>query len=278
MRKLWISLAVLTAAFAAGAAYVAHGYLRASFVLDESRFAELTRFEPAAAVEATAHQADVPILVYHIVRPQYDSDSASVRALALTPETFDAELAHLQESGYHVIGFRDLELYLASSTPLPGKPIIISFDDGWRDQFQYAFPILQKYHDTATFFVFTRAVGRPAFITWDQLRLMVSSGMTIGDHSLSHPYLTKVADPVKLWSEISGSKAELERQLGQPVTEFAYPFGQYNPDIVALVKQAGFSSARGDLWTGSTQSTENLYALSAMNAPTTTATFIKWFP
>lgn len=246
---------------------------------DESRYAETPTALPSALPRAsTTPRISLPILVYHIVRPSYASDSAAVRAIALTPETFDAELLHLQNAGYHVIGFRDLETYLASSTPLPEKPIILSFDDGWRDQFVYAFPILKKYRDTATFFVFTNALGRRKFLSWADVRALRLAGMTIGDHTRFHPYLTRITDSRQLWEEIYGSKRVLEKELGAPVTEFAYPFGQYNRDVVALVKKAGFQSARGDYWGDGIQSLDRLYTLPALNAPTTTAAFNRKFP
>lgn len=247
--------------------------------LNESTYVELPSLATPPTFAATSSaSARLPVLVYHIVRPSYSSDSAGVRAIALTPQTFDAELAHLKEAGYHVVGFGDLETYFASSTPLPAKPVILSFDDGWRDQFEYAFPILKKYRDTATFFVFTNAIGHKGFVTWGDLRTLVAAGMTIGDHSRSHPYLTRITDPNRLTDEIDGSKLLLEKELGAPITAFAYPFGQYNSAIVAFVKKAGFTIARGDYWSGNLQVLNRLYELSAMNAPTTTERFDVQFP
>lgn len=277
-----VSAAAAVAVFAAivYGSFPARTRLGLSAPLDESSSAKGAVGAPGVQAAPRTGAVQVPILVYHIVRPSYPSDSAGVKAIAVTPETFDAQLQYLKTRGYRVVGFGDLERSLAatSSAPLPPKPIIISFDDGWRDQFQYAFPILQKYGDAATFFVFTRGIGRRGFLGWDDLRRMQSAGMTIGAHSLTHPFLTKVTDPAKLWGEIYGSKRILEEGLGRPVTEFAYPFGQYDPAIISLVKLAGFRSARGDLWKGSRQSQDALYTLSAMNAPTTTATFAAWFP
>jgi peptidoglycan/xylan/chitin deacetylase (PgdA/CDA1 family) len=250
----------------------------ASAPFDEAEYAEEPSGLAPQPASSSTRTAVVPILTYHIVRPSYPGDDAAVQAIAVTPQTFDAQLAHLQASGYHVISFRELEAYLASSTTLLAKPIILSFDDGWSDQYMYAFPILEKYRDTATFFVFTNAIGRKGFMTWQDLKNLNAAGMTIGDHSESHPYLTKIADPQKLWNEIDGSKVILQNELGIPVTEFAYPFGQYSAYVIALVQQAGFLSARGDYWSGDTQSADHRYELSAINAPTTTAAFVKDFP
>jgi len=247
--------------------------------------ARSTKSAPSAATHRAPRRAsgatktvELPILVYHIVRPSRAGDSAAVRAMAQTPETFDAQLAHLKESGYHAVGFHDLEAYFSSNTPLPAKPIIISFDDGWADQYRYAVPILQKYHDTATFFVTTNAIGHTSFLSWQNLKALIAAGMTIGDHSRSHPYLARIANAQRLWDEIHGSKEALEKELGVPVTEFAYPYGQYDRAIVALVQKAGFLSARADVWRGSAQSADQLYELSALNAPTTLSGFVKRLP
>jgi len=219
----------------------------------------------------------VPILVYHIVRPKYPDDSAAVRALAQTPEVFDAQLQYIEDAGYHVITFTDLENHFLRSTALPSKPLIISFDDGWRNQFDYAFPILVKHHLTATFFVFTNSIGRHSFLTWDNLATLLDAGMTIGSHSRSHPYLTKISSPRALADEIVESKKILEDKLGITVDQFAYPFGQYNADIVRMVKEAGYHSARGDFYSGQ-QSAAVLYTLSAINTPTTVAALAQRFP
>lgn len=248
-------------------------------VADQASFAEISTTSPQmqTSMSASSTTINLPILVYHIVRPSYPSDSPAVRALAHTPETFDAEMNYLKSAGYHVVQFSDLENYFANGVPLQSKPIILSFDDGWGDQFTYAFPILQKYNYTATFFVFTNAIGRKGFFTWDELRTMIAAGMTIGDHSRFHPYLTRITSTSTLWSEIYVSKQVLEKRLGIPINEFAYPFGLYNPDIISLVREAGYKSARGDFYKGD-QSSNRLFELSAINAPTTISGFKRLLP
>lgn len=242
-------------------------------------YAEISTTSAAAGSRDHSRTKGVPlpILVYHVVRPSYPSDSPAVRSLALTPEVFDAQMDYLRVSGYRVIRFSDLEAHFMSGVPLPAHPIILSFDDGWQSQFTYALPILEKYRYPATFFVFTNAIGRKGFFTWDELRSMVAAGMTVGGHSRSHPYLTSISSEAELWSEIFESKQQLETELGVSVNEFAYPFGRYNATIVSLVQKAGYRSARGDFYSGN-QSAQNLFELSAMNAPTTTALFARQFP
>ena len=247
---------------------------------DEVLYAEVpsSATQSPTTVASSTGNFKLPILVYHIIRPSYPTDSLAVKNIAQTPEVFGAEMKYLGDAGYHVVSFSDLENYFRDGKPLPIHPIVISFDDGWSDQYTYAFPILEKYHYTATFFVFTNPIGTRGFITWDQLRAMHAAGMTIGSHSRSHPYLTRITNPKKLWNEIEGSKQVLEKQLGIVIKEFAYPFGQYNASILAAVEQAGYSSARGDRYYKGDQSVSRLYELDAMNAPTTLELFVKKFP
>ncbi len=250
---------------------------------DETRYAETPATATIPAKAASGSSQDealaVPILVYHIVRPSYPSDSTEVKKLAHTPEIFDAELSYLAAAGYHIVPLAALVSHITRETPLPPHSIVITFDDGWRDQFEYAFPILKKYHATATFFIFTNAIGRHAFISWDNLREMLAAGMTVGAHSRSHPFLTKITDPSKLWDEISGSKVIIEKNLGVPVTAFAYPFGQYNASSTTLVEKAGYTAARGDYVNKKIpQSFSNRYILNALNAPVTLDRFEYAFP
>ncbi|MDD3531536.1 MAG: polysaccharide deacetylase family protein [Candidatus Pacebacteria bacterium] len=248
---------------------------------DETRYAEAPPAPDLSApsVASSAAKLKLPILVYHIVRPSFPSDSQAVKNIAQTPEVFDAQMQYLSDAGYHVVSFGDLENHYRSEAALPDKPIIISFDDGWSNQFHYAFPLLKKHRYTAAFFVFTNPIGsNKNFITWDELREMRDAGMTIGSHSRSHPYLTTLSDPTKLWNEIAGSKERLEKELGVPVTEFAYPFGQYNPSIVAMVEKSGYKSARGDRYYRGEQTASRLFDLDAMNAPTDLPAFKQKFP
>lgn len=239
---------------------------------------ELSTASPAQLSSTLAtSKLDLPILVYHIVRPSDPSDSVAVRSLAQTPEIFEAQMSHLKNAGYQVVRFSDLENILKDTTRRIPNPIILSFDDGWASQYTYAFPILKKYGYPATFFIFTNSIGHRNYISLENLREMMVAGMTIGSHSRSHPYLTEITNEVALKEEIAGSKNILEKTLGVPITEFAYPFGRYNPHIIELVKAAGYTSARGDFYTGA-QTPERKYELSAMNAPTTLEEFKKKFP
>jgi peptidoglycan/xylan/chitin deacetylase (PgdA/CDA1 family) len=207
---------------------------------------------------------EVPILVYHHIREAVPVGSRAERRLTVTVETFDRQMKYLQENGYNVITFVTLVDHLNGAGELPAKPVIISFDDGWKDQLVYALPWLKKYHYSATFFVVTNLVGSTGFLSWSQLRRILVEGMEIGSHSRSHPRLDEINDPAILWDQIYTSKQILERQLGAVVDEFAYPYGSYNATTASTVRLAGYKTARA-CCIGRVQS--DAYALRAVMVP-----------
>jgi peptidoglycan/xylan/chitin deacetylase (PgdA/CDA1 family) len=156
---------------------------------------------------------------------------------------------------------------------LPEKSVIISFDDGWQNQFRYALPILQKYNFTATFFVVTGFVGSPGFLSWPELKTLHAAGMTIGSHSRSHPYLDRIRDPAVLWDQIYNSKQILETRLGVRVDNFAYPYGAYNTTTSSTVREAGYKTARACCVGGALA---DAYGLKAVMAPNDLEKFVRY--
>ncbi len=185
-----------------------------------------------------------PILVYHAVRSAQASDTDYIKQFSVVPDVLDRELKYLKDNGYTTITFNQLADHFATNAPLPLRPVIITFDDGWQNQYRNAFPLLKKYGFTATFFVFTNAINHLGFLTWDQIKDLDKNGMTIGGHTSSHPYLYQITDPNVLKYEIIDSKKLLETNLGHPVDNFAYPFGYYKDATVKFVREAGFRTAR----------------------------------
>ena len=193
---------------------------------------------------AAARTADVPIFIYHHTKPGVTPQSLTGQAMMVNPETFEQHLKYLQANRFQTIRFADLAAYLVEETvTLPERPAIISFDDGWEDQFQYAFPLLQKYRFSATFFVVSDYIDRENFITSEQLRLLAAANMEIGSHTRSHPTLTGLGAQ-RQWNEIAASKSILEERLGVAIDSFAYPYGSYNTEVAALTQAAGYRAAR----------------------------------
>lgn len=172
----------------------------------------------------------VPILMYHRVST-FPGDG-----LSLPAEVFDAQMAYLHDHGFHTISLNHLYEYLTNGTALPGKPVVLTFDDGYEDNFANALPILLKYGMTATVFIIGEKIGKAN--DWEQLpgrptsqlmnaaqiRAWREAGMEVGSHSMSHPKLSKLSDEALAW-EVSESKAVIESLLGEPVHSLCYPYG-----------------------------------------------------
>ncbi len=197
----------------------------------------------------------VPILVYHHINRVPANATSATKSFFIEPAWLEKHLQFLKDNGFHGIHFSDLADYFERGAPLPSRPVIISFDDGYKDTFLYAAPLLLKYNMTATVFVITNSVGRAAYMTWDQIKQLQAAGCEIGSHSLWHPYLAKSK---KAEREIIESKKILEEKLGVAVTAFAYPYGDYNTRIENIVKAAGYKTGRS-FSTGAGISKENLF-------------------
>ncbi len=185
---------------------------------------------------AISSLADVPILNYHKVDNFY-------HALSIAPEEFEEQMAYLSENGFTTITPDQLMAYLNQDKALPEKPILITFDDGYLDNYTNAYPIMKKYGFTATIFLVTNKVGHEEnFMTWDQVRTMQKDGFVFGSHTVSHAALTKVSHDQAMM-ELSDSRKEMEHQLGVKTRYFAYPTGVYNHQIEEMVKLAGYKAA-----------------------------------
>ncbi len=189
----------------------------------------------------------VPILVYHNIRPPSPTRvlSASDQQYEVTPEQFESELAVLAKEKYTVVSFDQMMTAIHGGENLPEKSVVITIDDGRESQYLYALPLLKKYGFSATFFIFTNAIGKKGYLTWDQLKELHDEGMAIEAHTRFHPFLTRITDDAELRKELTESKKLLEDKLGISVKYFAYPFGLYDDRVVAAVKDAGYSAARG---------------------------------
>lgn len=206
-------------------------FLATSVAGTTSVVASRTRYRALAV-----NSMDVPILNYHKVGELYHS-------LCVSQEEFEEQMAYLQENGYHTITPDQLMNYLNYGRPLPEKPILITFDDGYKDNYTNAYPILKKYGFTATVFLVTNFIDHdPRFMTWDQVREMQDNGFVFGSHTLNHAELNKMTQ-AEIMNELVGSREELARQLGHKPRYFAYPTGAYNLQIEESVHQAGYRAA-----------------------------------
>jgi peptidoglycan/xylan/chitin deacetylase (PgdA/CDA1 family) len=183
---------------------------------------------------------DVPILLYHRVGklPSFDD---RYPGLTIRPSVFRAQMDWLRAHGFRGISERDLFDALEWGTPLPRRPVLITFDDGYRDVLYNAEPVLHRLHMPATTFVISDRVSSrdPSFLTWRDLRDLRRDGFTIGSHTVHHLDLTTLPT-AQAWLELTQSRETLEKHLGSPVYWFSYPAGAEDPTVVRLIRRAGY--------------------------------------
>jgi peptidoglycan/xylan/chitin deacetylase (PgdA/CDA1 family) len=230
-----------------------------TIVLPTTTLTRIPTATPFITPPANNQPAIVPILMYHHLADLPSHATELEQTWTVAPKNFEAQMAWLSQRGFHTITMAQLVAHLKDRQPLPSHPIIISFDDGWAEQYSIAFPILKRYGFIGTFFVYTNPLDRQPYLTWAQLQEMALARMDIQAHSLSHPHLRAL--PVEAaYKEIAESKAILEKRLGKPVIAFNYPFGEYNASVIEMVRRAGFESAV-TLASGYKQRADELFTL-----------------
>jgi peptidoglycan/xylan/chitin deacetylase (PgdA/CDA1 family) len=184
---------------------------------------------------------DVPVLMYHHIRPILASYNAKERKYTVTPEAFEAQMIELVNAGYTTISPDELERALREGPAfLPKKPVLLTFDDGYQEHYHRAYPILKKYGLKATYFIVTDDRPKRRYVTDAMLKEMDESGLiTIASHTKNHAFLTKLGSAART-DEIKGSKEDLEAILGHSVDYFAYPYGAISPQIEQEVEDAGY--------------------------------------
>ncbi len=178
----------------------------------------------------------VPVLMYHHV-----TAGPADEALETSAAVFARQMDFLHRRGYSVMGPEELLLRIKSGAK-PRKEVVLTFDDGHSDCYENALPVLEKYGFKAIFFVIGDWVGKPGFMTWDQLKDLQRRGHVVGSHSMSHGFLTAI--PIaEAKQEVYNSKHLIEEMLHSDVAWFCYPAGRFNPRIERLVQEAGYSGA-----------------------------------
>jgi peptidoglycan/xylan/chitin deacetylase (PgdA/CDA1 family) len=203
----------------------------------------------------------VPILLYHHIASLMESAGSEWYVTTVTPEAFDEQMAYLAYNGYHTVKVMDLLDALDGRTVLPPNPVVITFDDGWIDGYEGAFPVLQRYGMIASFFISAQWIGggNSEVMSWAQIQELSRAGMEIGSHTMTHPYLTQL-DPDEMAWELQESKALLEEHLGEPVEVLAYPFGIYDSNVMIQTQAAGYRAALS-IEEGQFDSSDNLFDL-----------------
>ncbi|MFD4725661.1 polysaccharide deacetylase family protein [Streptomyces seoulensis] len=191
--------------------------------------------------------AAVPILMYHAVAA---APNDATRALSVTPEAFAEQMALIGDLGLTPLTTAALAAHWRYRRPLPARPVLITFDDGYEGVHRHALPVLAEHGFPATLFAATGWLRGPydtgggldAMLDWDQLRELADRGVEIGGHTHSHPQLDQLDDAV-LAAELAHSTAILTDELGARPLSFAYPYGYSSRRVREAVRSAGYTQA-----------------------------------
>ena len=184
----------------------------------------------------------VPILMYHHVAPTRRGSDL----LWVARSQFARELAYLHDHGYHAVTLQQVYQCWMRGTALPTRPVVLSFDDGYLDQYRYAAPLLRRYGDTAVLNLIVDNLGRS--LTIAMVSRMAASGWEIDSHTITHRNLTRLS-PATVAYELKGSRDLLQRYFQAPVEFFCYPGGVYDSAVKAAVRHAGYLAATS-VWYG----------------------------
>lgn len=164
--------------------------------------------------------------------------------MTVSTSEFAAQMQYLADNGYTTISPDDLQAYLEKGQQLPENPILITFDDGYKDNYRNALPILKQHAQKATVFLISDYVNTyEKYLTWQQVQEMQQAGISFGSHTLSHMVLTQASSPEEVQKQLTKSKEALEWHLGQKVEYIAYPCGTYDQSIIDMTKAAGYKAA-----------------------------------
>jgi peptidoglycan/xylan/chitin deacetylase (PgdA/CDA1 family) len=193
------------------------------------------------------------ILVYHQITslpPERDP-----YAISVTPEAFAAQMEYLHDGGYHVLRLSDAVKMMQRGEALPPKALAITFDDGYRDNYTTALPVLKRYGFPATIYLVADRMGESAvwdgergaatpLLTWDEAREMQSAGIEFGSHTCSHPALDEL-EAGQARREICASKHVIEDHLSSSVATLAYPYTRFTRQVQDIVEACGYLAACG---------------------------------
>lgn len=181
----------------------------------------------------------VSILMYHMIGDMKNNSSV------MTEDNLRIQMQYLKDHGYHPITMQELYDYVTKGEKLPSKPVCITFDDGYLDSYTIVYPMMKEFGYPWTLFLITDDVGKSYNrMTWEQLKEMADSGaVTIANHTLSHPKLHNLPTRAEKENEIIGANKALKYHLGIDNLWFAYPYGDYDDEVIDICKKAGIKLA-----------------------------------
>ena len=192
-------------------------------------------FLAAAFFYAKSKYYDLPVLMYHHVSPAEEGNAVNV-----TPERFRAQMDFIKKHGYEVItSYEYARIMGGPKKNQSQKQVLLTFDDGYDNNYNYAYPVLKDHGFPAVIFVVVNKLGRKGYLTSAQVKEMQNNGIVIASHTLNEKYAPALSR-ARLVQELCGSKEKLEKITGWPVEFFAYCSGGYNIQAQKILKDAGY--------------------------------------
>jgi peptidoglycan/xylan/chitin deacetylase (PgdA/CDA1 family) len=196
----------------------------------------------------------VPILMYHSISDDQEPGISPYYRTITTPLRFAEQMHTLRSLGWRALNLRDGLLALANSTPMPGeKAVVLTFDDGFRDFYTAAMPVLDEFGFSATVYLPSGLIGNGTrrmclhgrrCLSWSEVRELNALGIEFGSHTVNHPELVNLSW-LEIESEIRSSKSEIENRLGRGITSFAYPYAFPRANKAFVMRMRGVLEAAG---------------------------------
>lgn len=189
------------------------------------------------SVERLTHSnISIPVLYYHSIA------NVPENTAVLHPDRFVEQVEYLVQQGYQVLSLNDFFKILENKMPSPPKPVLLTFDDGYIDNYTTVMPLLKKYNMPATLFLSTGLVETERYLNWDQVKELAKAGWDIQPHSITHSRLYMLS-PEKQYEEIMESRRVIEENLGTVADVYCYPYGEFNQTTLNILKQNNFRYA-----------------------------------
>lgn len=194
----------------------------------------------------------VPVLIYHKI--DVPTPDVKIRGAFTSPRKFERQISHLKRKGFSFYFASELIEHFNNNGKFPDNGLALTFDDGWKDNFQNAFPILKKYDVKATIFLVPSCIGRTTdevtaegegtreHLSKENIVEMSQNGIEFGSHSMNHKLFNQITI-AEIRSEVTESKHAIENLVQKPCQVFAYPAGFFNEPARAEIKNAGYTAA-----------------------------------
>lgn len=230
---------------------------------------EVRDSQPAPRVVADAAtilaRKQVPVLCYHHIRESKPGQSETFKSYSVTPAQFAEQMKVLHDSGYQTVLPEQLYNYLAFGDPLPEKPFMITFDDTDEEQYSIGWQEMKKYNFKGVYFIMTISIGKPRYMTKEQIKDLSDNGNAIESHTWDHKNVRKY-DADDFQKQLLNPRKTIEDITGKTANYFAYPFGIWDQNAIDLLKKADFKLAF--ILSTKRDSTNPLYTVRRMIVPT----------